>query len=124
MQIVPDNPNGSYIDVVDSYNNIAPIMDAIVEDIDDSGQVIYRNFCSCEFLFILLHGKPTIITCSGGANSGSLRVIRNGANFHEDSRIAGVHNIINLWPSRLRTSDKYVLLSKMTLFQVLTNVSL
>lgn len=44
MQIVPDKPNGSYIDVVDSYKNIAPIMDAIVEDIDDSGQVIYRNF--------------------------------------------------------------------------------
>lgn len=31
--------DGSYIDVVDSFKNIAPIMDAVLADTDGSGQV-------------------------------------------------------------------------------------
>ena len=60
---------------------MAPILDAVVEDIDGSGQ-------------------PTIITCSGGGNKGSLRIIRDGANFTEDAYIEGIKNISGIWPMK------------------------
>lgn len=81
VHLVPDksSANDSYVDISETYKNIAPIQDAIVEDFDNSGQ-------------------STIVTCSGGFSTGSLRVIRNGANFTEDARVDGVPNISGLWP--------------------------
>ncbi|EJC97967.1 uncharacterized protein FOMMEDRAFT_162310 [Fomitiporia mediterranea MF3/22] len=80
--------NGSYLEISDTFKNIAPIMDAVFEDTDDSGQ-------------------PTIITCSGGESTGSLRVIRNGANFNEDARIEGIANITGMWPIRRQYDDTF-----------------
>lgn len=89
IHILPDksSPTGTYVDVPETYKNIAPIMDAVVEDIDGSGQ-------------------PTIITCSGGGNTGSLRIIRNGANFTEDVRIEGIANVFGTWPLKRQYNDE------------------
>jgi DNA damage-binding protein 1 len=34
---------GSYLSVVDSWKNIAPIMDAVLVDLDGSGQVHFES---------------------------------------------------------------------------------
>ncbi|KAL5524495.1 hypothetical protein ACEPAF_9635 [Sanghuangporus sanghuang] len=90
IRIMPDKSSstGTYIDVSETYKNIAPIMDAAVEDIDGSGQ-------------------PTIVTCSGGGNTGSLRIVRNGASFTEDARIEGIANVFGTWPLKRRYDDEH-----------------
>lgn len=49
-----------------------------------------------------------IVTCSGGANTGSLNVIRNGADFQELASIPGLSNITNVWSVRNMFDDAYV----------------
>ncbi|KAH8114589.1 mono-functional DNA-alkylating methyl methanesulfonate N-term-domain-containing protein, partial [Phellopilus nigrolimitatus] len=101
IRIVPDQstPSGTFVDVAETYKNIAPIMDAVLADIDNSGQ-------------------PSIVTCSGGRNSGSLRIIRNGANFTADAHVDGIPNVTRIWPLKVYHTDErhYFLL-------VTTNVS-
>ncbi|KAI5118862.1 hypothetical protein M0805_005306 [Coniferiporia weirii] len=80
--------SGTFLEVVETYRNIAPIVDAVLADTDNSGQ-------------------PAIVTCSGGRNAGSLRVIRNGANFTEDARICGIPNVIGMWPLKVQYDDEY-----------------
>ncbi|TFY70381.1 hypothetical protein EVG20_g2619 [Dentipellis fragilis] len=77
---------GQYLEVVDTWKNIAPILDAAVVDTDNSGQ-------------------PHIVTCSGMKNTGSLRVIRNGADFHEQAVVEGLAKFTHLWPIRKRYAD-------------------
>ncbi|KDQ62210.1 hypothetical protein JAAARDRAFT_121297 [Jaapia argillacea MUCL 33604] len=75
------NAKGSYVEVIESFSNIAPIMDAVVADTDGSGHT-------------------QIVTCSGGRNTGALKVIRNGADFTQQAALEGLENIINVWPIR------------------------
>lgn len=84
---------GKFLEVVASYRNIAPIMDCVLADPDESGQ-------------------PQIITCSGGANTGSLNVVRTGADFQELAVLHELPNVTNIWPIRTSfeaSSDAYVL---------------
>ncbi|GJE83978.1 DNA damage-binding protein 1 [Phanerochaete sordida] len=90
---------GRFLDVLARVRNIAPIMDVVLADPDESGQ-------------------PQIITCSGGANTGSLNVVRTGADFQEMAVLNGVANVTNMWPIRTSfesSSDAYVLTT--TLFE-------
>ncbi|KZT73848.1 hypothetical protein DAEQUDRAFT_357103 [Daedalea quercina L-15889] len=75
---------GSYVDVVERSENVAPIVDAAMADLEGSGQ---------------------IIACSGGRNCGSLKVIRTGADFREKAAIEGLTNVTNIWPVRTRFED-------------------
>ncbi|OCH88473.1 hypothetical protein OBBRIDRAFT_780096 [Obba rivulosa] len=77
---------GTFIEVLDTFQNIAPIIDAVLADLDDSGQ-------------------PQIITCSGGRNAGALKVVRTGADFHELANVKGIMNVTALWPVRSRFED-------------------
>ncbi|THH20561.1 hypothetical protein EW146_g835 [Bondarzewia mesenterica] len=72
---------GNFLEVVDTWKNIAPIMDAVLADTDGSGQ-------------------PDIVTCSGGKNTGSLRVLRNGADFHERAVVEGLPNLTSIFSIR------------------------
>ncbi|KAH9924683.1 CPSF A subunit region-domain-containing protein [Epithele typhae] len=72
---------GTFIEVLQTHSNIAPICDALLEDIDGSGQ-------------------PQVVTCSGDRNTGSLRVIRTEADFREHARIDGLQGITDVWPVR------------------------
>ncbi|PVF94630.1 hypothetical protein CPB86DRAFT_765387 [Serendipita vermifera] len=67
------------IEVVETYKNVGPIADAALADLDASGE-------------------PAIVTCSGGGKTGSLRIIRSGANLEELVRVAGTEAVKNIFP--------------------------
>ncbi|KDR82646.1 hypothetical protein GALMADRAFT_837022 [Galerina marginata CBS 339.88] len=98
-------PMGSFISVLETYKNIAPIMDAVLVDTDGSGQ-------------------NQIVTCSGGANAGSLNVVRNGADFKELAFVPGLTDIAKIWSIRAvhdESYDTHILLSTLSethLFQI------
>ena len=54
----PDE-KGSYVQCMDSYTNLGPIVDMCVVDLDRQGQ-------------------GQLVTCSGALRDGSLKIIRNG----------------------------------------------
>jgi DNA damage-binding protein 1 len=62
------------LETLDPFKSITPIRDAILADLDESGE-------------------PSIVTCSGQGNTGGLRVIRNGVDVKELATIDGVENI-------------------------------
>ncbi|KAJ3991663.1 CPSF A subunit region-domain-containing protein [Lentinula boryana] len=79
------NTHGSFIQVVQTLvKNVAPIRDAVLADLDGSGQ-------------------RQIVTCSGGGNTGSVNVVRIGADFEELGSVMGLEdlNVIDIWPIRL-----------------------
>ena len=80
-------PIGSFITVLDTYKNIAPIMDAILVDTDGSGQ-------------------NQIVTCSGGGNTGSVNIVRNGADFKELASVPGLLNVTRIWSVRTMFDDQ------------------
>jgi DNA damage-binding protein 1 len=67
------NPTGD-ISVFDTFHNVAPITDAVLADLDNSDE-------------------PAVVTCSGGGRTGSLRIIRTGANIEELASITGVDGV-------------------------------
>lgn len=77
---------GSFVSVLHTFKNIAPIMDAALVDIDGSGE-------------------RQVVTCSGGGNTGSVNVVRNGANFTELASIPGLTDVTNIWPVRNQFED-------------------
>ncbi|KAI0754895.1 mono-functional DNA-alkylating methyl methanesulfonate N-term-domain-containing protein [Daedaleopsis nitida] len=81
------NTKGTFLEVSKTYDNVAPIMDAVLADIDGSGQ-------------------PQVITCSGARNTGSLRVIRTEANFQEYARLDGLSGITDIWPVKSNSGDR------------------
>ncbi|KAF5360619.1 hypothetical protein D9756_004828 [Leucocoprinus leucothites] len=85
---------GSYVTVLEQFKNIAPIVDACLVDLDG--------------------GQRQIVTCSGGKNSGSLNIVRNGADFQEIVNIPGVQHALKVWGVRSRledSTDAFLLLS-------------
>ncbi|THH31175.1 hypothetical protein EUX98_g3000 [Antrodiella citrinella] len=74
---------GNHVEVLDTYRNIAPIMDAVLADTESSGQ-------------------PQIVTCSGGASTGSLNIIRSGAEVKELATVEGLSCVTAIFPIRSR----------------------
>lgn len=93
-QLIKLNPEkdaqGTYIEVLETYDNLGPIMDMCVADLDRQGQ-----------------GQA--VTCSGCNKDGSLRIIRNGVGINEHAAIelAGIKGMWSLRPSSTR-HDKYL----------------
>ncbi|KAI1790140.1 mono-functional DNA-alkylating methyl methanesulfonate N-term-domain-containing protein [Ganoderma leucocontextum] len=79
------NTKGTFLEVLQNYDNIAPITDAALADIDGSGQ-------------------PQVITCSGGLTCGSLRVIRTEADFQEQARLDGLTSVTDIWPVKIHSA--------------------
>lgn len=63
----PDE-NGSYVTPMESFTNLAPILDMCVVDLERQGQ-------------------GQLVTCSGAFKEGSLRIIRNGIGIQEHASI-------------------------------------
>lgn len=80
------NGDGGYLEELESFNNLAPIVDAVMVDIDSTGQ-------------------KEIVTCSGGRNTGSLKVVRRGADFKEAAVVHGVTNASKVWTLSQRYND-------------------
>ncbi|KAJ6584701.1 CPSF A subunit region-domain-containing protein [Mycena capillaripes] len=76
---------GSYLRVIETFKNIAPILDATLVDTDNSG---HRQ----------------IVTCSGAQNTGSINVMRKGADFQQLATISGMAHTVGLFSLRT-TSD-------------------
>lgn len=53
-------------------------------------------------------GQPQIVTCSGGQNTGSLKVVRKGAEFEELAVVEGLSHVVDVWPLRAHHNDQYV----------------
>ncbi|KAG1898161.1 CPSF A subunit region-domain-containing protein [Suillus fuscotomentosus] len=73
---------GSYVTELESFSNLAPILDAVLIDTDGSGQ-------------------NEIVTCSGGRSTGSIKVIRSGADFSEKAIVQGLGNVTHIWPLKV-----------------------
>ncbi|KAL5503313.1 hypothetical protein EMCRGX_G010241 [Ephydatia muelleri] len=76
---VTAGPNGSYVEVLDTFTSLAPIIDMSVVDLDKQGHDL-------------------IVTCSGFGKDGSLRVVRSGVGINEAASIdlSGVKGVWSL----------------------------
>ena len=66
---VPATPDGlTYVECLESFTNLGPIVDFAVVDLDR-------------------HGQGQVVTCSGVNKDGSLRIVRNGVGIHERAAV-------------------------------------
>lgn len=63
LNLHPD-PKGSYVEILERYVNLGPIVDFCVVDLERQGQ-------------------GQVVTCSGAYKDGSLRIVRNGIGINE-----------------------------------------
>ncbi|BFZ05163.1 hypothetical protein BsWGS_08202 [Bradybaena similaris] len=80
------DPNGSYVQVMETFVNLGPIVDMVVVDLERQGQ-------------------GQLVTCSGAMKEGSLRVIRNGIGINEHASI-DLPGVKGIWPLRVN-SEKF-----------------
>merc|ERR550532_958617 len=92
LNVEPDE-SGSYVQEVDTFTNLGPIIDMVVVDLERQGQ-------------------GQLVTCSGAYKEGSLRIIRNGIGIHEHATI-DLPGIKGIWPLRVdsETNDDMLVLS-------------
>jgi len=86
--------SGSYVEVLETYMNLGPILDMVVTDLDKQGQ-------------------GQVVTCSGNGKDGSLRVVRNGIGINEQASIelSGIKGMWSLRPTTNGAHDKYLVQS-------------
>ncbi|KZT56361.1 hypothetical protein CALCODRAFT_497530 [Calocera cornea HHB12733] len=84
----PSTCGPSYVSVVDTHLNIAPISDFVVTDPEKIGQ-------------------QQIVTASGKMNTGSLRVVRSGVAFEELGIVDQVMNTRSIFPLRKNYDAEY-----------------
>uniref|UniRef100_A0A1E1XLY5 DNA damage-binding protein 1 n=1 Tax=Amblyomma sculptum TaxID=1581419 RepID=A0A1E1XLY5_AMBSC len=75
------NDQGSYVEIMEVFTNLGPIVDMCVVDLERQGQ-------------------GQLVTCSGAFKEGSLRIIRNGIGIHEHASI-DLPGIKGMWPLRV-----------------------
>ncbi|XP_049788661.1 DNA damage-binding protein 1 [Schistocerca nitens] len=79
--------NGSYVSTMETFTNLAPILDMVVVDLERQGQ-------------------GQLVTCSGAYKEGSLRIIRNGIGIQEHASI-DLPGIKGMWALRVAATDKF-----------------
>jgi len=84
LNVKPDE-NGSYVTVMETFTNLAPIVDMTIVDLDRQGQ-------------------GQLVTCSGAYKEGSLRIIRNGIGIHEQASI-DLPGIKGMWALKMESTD-------------------
>jgi len=93
MKPEPDE-NGGYIEVLENYGSIGPVVDFVVVDLEKQGQ-------------------GQVVTCSGAMKDGSLRIIRNGIGINEQAQVElpSIKGMWSLRPSSTVPHDKYLVVS-------------
>lgn len=86
LNLQPD-AKGSYVEVLEKYVNLGPIVDFCVVDLERQGQ-------------------GQVVTCSGAYKDGSLRIVRNGIGINEQASVE-LQGIKGLWSLRSSTNDPY-----------------
>lgn len=79
--------NGSYVTVMETFTNLAPIRDMVVVDLERQGQ-------------------GQLVTCSGSFKEGSLRIIRNGIGIQEHASI-DLPGIKGMWALRTSADSRF-----------------
>jgi DNA damage-binding protein 1 len=102
----PHPETGSFIEVMESYPNLSPIVDFCVMDAERQGQ-------------------GQVVTCSGASKDGSLRIIRNGIGIHEQAsvEVPGVKELFSLKKSSSSAQHSLLLLSFASESRILELVS-
>ncbi|XP_059156437.1 DNA damage-binding protein 1-like [Physella acuta] len=84
--------SGSYVQVMETFVNLGPIVDMVVVDLERQGQ-------------------GQLVTCSGAFKEGSLRIIRNGIGINEHASI-DLPGIKGIWPLRVNSElDNTIVMS-------------
>ncbi|XP_048228697.1 DNA damage-binding protein 1a isoform X2 [Ricinus communis] len=86
LNLQPD-AKGSYVEVLESYVNLGPIVDFCVVDLERQGQ-------------------GQVVTCSGAYKDGSLRIVRNGIGINEQASVE-LQGIKGMWSLRSSTDDPF-----------------
>lgn len=84
LNVEPDE-NGSYVQEMERFTNLGPILDMCVVDLERQGQ-------------------GQLVTCSGAYKEGSLRIIRNGIGIHEHASI-DLPGIKGIWSLRVNSPE-------------------
>ncbi|AQK92556.1 DNA damage-binding protein 1a [Zea mays] len=79
--------SGSFVEILERYVNLGPIVDFCVIDLDRQGQ-------------------GQVVTCSGAFKDGSLRVVRNGIGINEQASVE-LQGIKGLWSLKSSFNDPY-----------------
>ncbi|CAN1823275.1 DNA damage-binding protein 1 [Linum perenne] len=86
LNLQPD-AKGSYVEVLERYVNLGPIVDFCVVDLERQGQ-------------------GQVVTCSGAYKDGSIRIVRNGIGINEQASVE-LQGIKGMWSLRSSTNDPY-----------------
>ena len=88
----PD-PSGQFVELLDTYVNLGPIVDLSVVDLERQGQ-------------------GQVVTCSGAFKDGSLRVVRNGIGIDEQAAVE-LPGIKGMWSlaSTMDDSDAFLVVT-------------
>ncbi|KAA3482151.1 DNA damage-binding protein 1a [Gossypium australe] len=86
LNLQPDT-KGSYVEVLERFVNLGPIVDFCVVDLERQGQ-------------------GQVVTCSGAYKDGSLRVVRNGIGINEQASVE-LQGIKGMWSLRSSTDDPF-----------------
>uniref|UniRef100_A0A0N7ZDQ0 DNA damage-binding protein 1 n=1 Tax=Scylla olivacea TaxID=85551 RepID=A0A0N7ZDQ0_SCYOL len=94
--------SGQYVTIMQTFNNLGPIVDMVVVDLERQGQ-------------------GQLVTCSGAFKEGSLRIIRNGIGIHEQASIE-LEGIKGMWSLSVNSPKFHntIVLSFVGLTRVLT----
>jgi hypothetical protein len=84
LNLQPDS-KGSYVEVLERYVNLGPIVDFCVVDLERQGQ-------------------GQVVTCSGAYKDGSLRVVRNGIGINE--QVSPLFYCLSVGPLHPRLNQK------------------
>ena len=90
VRLITERPDhGSHLINIQSYDNLGPIKDMLIVDLEKQGQ-------------------GQLITASGAGRSGSLRIIRNGVGINESAEIE-LSGIKGVWPLKCKeeTTNKH-----------------
>lgn len=90
LSTTPNPETKSYVEVVQSYTHLGPIVD----------------FCIVKGMGSLRQGQGQVVTCSGVSKDGSLRVIRNGIGIseHASEELPGIKALFSL---RRKFGDRF-----------------
>ncbi|XP_011085220.1 DNA damage-binding protein 1 isoform X1 [Sesamum indicum] len=86
LNLHPD-AKGSYVEVLERYVNLGPIVDFCVVDLERQGQ-------------------GQVVTCSGAYKDGSLRIVRNGIGINEQASVE-LQGIKGMWSLRSASDDPH-----------------
>lgn len=90
LNTVPNRETGAYLDIVQNYTHLGPILD----------------FCIVKGMGYLRQGQGQVVTCSGMGKDGSLRVIRNGIGISEEAYVE-LPGIKDMYSLRRHVGDRY-----------------